>query len=168
MIAVAKNIVVRGDRVEGTDTHNVSGSGVQAGSPPTTVSYTGTARYDYKGKMTDQLSDLVSIDGSPAATVASRSSLNPGETAPGGGHHGATASIATFTPTSPTPTTSTMSITDTVGEGRPSATAGSKLVKIDGVPVLLDGDSIDSCDGMQVPMNSSVTAETQSFVSCSD
>jgi hypothetical protein len=61
-----------------------------------------------------------------------------------------------------------LSITDPIGTGNPSATAGSTFVKIASTAVLLDGDKIDTCDGTSLLMNSTVTAEKQSFVSCSE
>lgn len=158
-------IVVENDRVEGTDKHNVSGNATNPSPPPPTVPYVGVGDFDYRGKMTDALSDFVKIGGKPVALVSSRSSLNPGETAPGGGHSGPAGK--NFVPPTPTPITATLSITDPVGEGSPSATAGSTFVSVGGTAVLLDGDSIDTCDGLAIPMNSTVTAEGQSFVSCS-
>ncbi len=163
---MGKLVVVENDKVEGTDKHNVSGNATNPAAPPPTVPYVGVGDFDYVGKMTDALSDFVKIDGTPAATVKSKSSLDPGESAPGGGHHGA--SGKNFLPPTPSPITSTLSITDPVGEGNPSATAGSAFASIGGDAILLDGDSIDTCDGLSVPMNSTVTAETQSFVSCSE
>ncbi len=159
-----KLIVVENDKVEGTDTHNVSGN---ATSPaPATVPFVGTASFDYVGKMTDQLSDFVKIDGKPVALTSSKSSLNPGEAA-SGKHAGLNGK--NFQPAAPnTPIPPSMSITDPVGEGRPSATAGSSFVTVDSTPVLLDADKIDTCDGLSVPMNSTVTAENQSFVNCSE
>jgi uncharacterized Zn-binding protein involved in type VI secretion len=165
---VAKKVIVENDKVEGTDWHHVSGTGPNPGAPPPTLPFVGIGRFDYKGKMTDQLSDFVSIDGKPAAVVTSKSSLNPGETAPPGKHAGMNGSGFIPQPgPAPSPTAPTLSITDPVGEGRPSATAGSTFVKIEGDAVLLDGDKVDTCDGLSVPMNSSVTAEGQDFVSCS-
>jgi hypothetical protein len=161
---VGKLVVVKDDAVEGTDKHNVSGTGTIPG-PPGTAPYAGVASYSYKGKMTDALSDFVKIDGVAVATVASKSSLNPGETAPGGGHWAGSGSG--FLPPTPTPIPASLSIPEPVGEGKPSATAGSSFVKVGGDKVLLDADKIDSCDGLHVPMNSTVTASGQSFVSCS-
>ena len=161
-------IVVDGDKVEGTDTHNVSGPGTQvsSGSP---APYTGIARYDYNGAMTDKLSAFVSIDGRAVAVKTSQSSLNPGENAaPSGAHSGPMGS--SFVPPETSPIAATLpalQITDPVGIGVPNSSAGSAFVKIDGVAVLLDGDSIDTCDGLSTPANSTVTAEQQDFVSCS-
>lgn len=167
---MAKLITVENDKVEGTDKHNVTGTGPNPAAPPPSAPFSGIGDFQYKGKMTDALSDFVTIGGKPVALVDSKSSLNPGETAPGGGHHGASGS--NFVPgagsTALTPTTATLSITDTIGEGTPSSIAGSGFVTIGGTKVLLDGDKIDTCDGMSVPMNSTVTAEGQDFVNCSE
>lgn len=160
-------IVIEGDKVEGTDIHNVSGPGT---TPSGSATYKGIASYDYKGKMTDELSDFFSIDRKAVAVKTSKSSLNPGETVPPiGGHSGPAGS--SFTPPETSPITATiplLKIDDTVGEGVPNASAGSSFIKIDGVEVLLDGDSIDTCDGMSTPANSTVTSENQDFVSCSE
>lgn len=166
---MGKLVVVENDAVEGTDTHNVAGTGPIPG-PPGTGPYKGMGSFSYKGKMTDALSDFVKIDGVPVALVTSKSSLNPGETAMGGGHHGASGSgfIPAPTTTAAAPTTTTLNITDApLGEGKPSATSGSSFVKVGGDKVLLDADKIDTCDALSVPMNSTVTASGQSFVSCS-
>jgi uncharacterized Zn-binding protein involved in type VI secretion len=160
-------LVVDGDPVEGTDKHNVQGQATNPGAPPPTVPYAGIGDYAYQGSMTDQLSDFVSIDGSPVAVTTSRSSLDPGEDAPpAGGHSGPKGS--NFVPPTPAPIALSLSILDAIGVGRPSAPAGSSFVSVGGDPVLLDGDSIDTCDGLSIPMNSSVTASTQSFVSASE
>ena len=116
--------------------------------------------------MADQLSDFVSIAGKAAATVSSKSALNPGEDTPAGKHHGMQGS--NFLPPTPTPIAATISITDPIGEGRPSASSGSSFVSIGGDAVLLDGDKIDTCDGLSIPMNSTVTAKNQDFVNCSE
>lgn len=164
---MGKLIVVRNDGVEGTDKHNVSGDATNPSPPPATVPYLGVGDFDYVGKMTDQLSDFVSIDGQTVAKTDSKSSLNPGEDAsPSGKHSGPMGS--NFTPPTPAPISLSLSIDDPIGEGNPSATSGSSFVKIDGVAVLLDGDKIDTCDGLGTPMNSTVTAENQDFVSCSE
>ena len=160
---MAKLITVDGDKVEGTDKHNVSGS---ATPPPPGAPYVGIGDFDYKGKLADQLSDFVSIGGKAAATVASRSALNPGEDTPAGKHHGMQG--GNWLPPSPAPVIHSLSITDPVGEGKPSASAGSSFVKIGGDAALLDGDAIDTCDGLSIPMNSTVTAQNQDFVSCSE
>ena len=127
--------------------------------------FAGVADFDYKGKLTDSLSDFVNIGGKAVATISSKSSLNPGENTPAGSHHGMQGK--NFLPPTPTPIPATISITDPVGEGAPSATAGSQFVSIGGDAVLLDSDKIDTCDGLSIPMNSTVTAENQDFVSCS-
>jgi uncharacterized Zn-binding protein involved in type VI secretion len=162
---MGKLIVIDGDKVAGTDKHNVAGLATNPAPPPPTVPYKGTASFDYKGTMADQLSDFVSVGGKAVATVSSKSQLNPGENTPAGKHHGTQGS--SFLPPAPAPIASTMSITDPIGDGTPSAISGSKFVSIDGDAVLLDGDKIDTCDGLSMPMNSTVSAENQDFVSCS-
>jgi len=162
---MAKLITVENDKVEGTDKHNVKGDATNPGAPPPTVPYIGVGDFDYKGKMTDALSDFVKIDGKPVALKSSKSSLNPGETAMGGKHHGSGGS--NFMPAAPVPIAPSLSIPDPVGEGNPNAGAGSSFVTIGGTEVLLDGDKIDTCDGLGIPANSTVTAEGQDFVNCS-
>lgn len=163
-------IIIENDKVEGTDKHNVSGNATNPAAPPPSIPSTWVAEFDYVGKMTDALSDFVSIDGQPLATTGSKSALNPGEdVAPTGKHSGPMGK--NFIPPAPPPfpaTKALLAITDPVGEGNPSATAGSTFVSIDGVAVLLDGDAIDTCDGLSIPMNSTVTSENQDFVSCSE
>jgi hypothetical protein len=164
---MAKLVVVEGDAVEGTDKHNVSGNATNPAAPPPTVPYVGIGSYTYSGAMTDGLSTFVTIAGTPVAVVTSKSALNPGETAPGGGHNGASGSQ--FVPPAPVPILDALfSITDVVGTGVPNAAAGSALLTIGGVKVLLDGDKIDTCDGLNIPANSTVTASGQSFVTCSE
>ena len=71
--------------------------------------------------------------------------------APAGRHSGPQGK--SLMPSAPnTPVAISLSITDPVGEGKPSATSGSTFVKVDSKPVLLDGDKIDTCDGLGVPM----------------
>lgn len=161
---MAKMIVVDGDAVKGTDKHNVTGSGT---SGPSTVPYAGVADYDYVGKMTTKLSDFVTIGGKAVAVTTSESSLDPGESAPAAGKH-AGMNGKNFMPTAPTPIAATISIIDPIGKGTPGAAAGSSFVTIAGVKVVLDGDSIDTCDGLSIPGNSTVTSSQQDFVSCSE
>ena len=158
---MAKLVVVENDTVQGTDTHNISGMTM---SPPTPVAYTGTGKYDYVGKMTDSLSTFVTIDGKPVAIVTSKSSLDPGESAPPTGRHSGPMG-SSLSPTNANPVT--LIITDLVGTGVPNSGAGSAFVTIDGAKVLLDGDKIDTCDGLSATGNSTVTAVGQSFVNCS-
>lgn len=163
---MSKLVAVQNDKVEGTDRHNVQGNATNPSPPPPTVPYTGVGEFDYAGKMTDDLSDFVKIGGKAAALKTSKSSLNPGEAAaPAGKHSGPQGK--NFAPPAPAPIPLSLSIKDTIGAGVPSAAAGSQFVKIGGAAVLLDGDKIDTCDGLGVPMNSTVTAENQDFVSCS-
>jgi hypothetical protein len=160
---MGKMIVVKDDEVKGTDKHNVTG--MDTSIPP--VAYKGVGDYEYVGKMTDQLSDLVTIDGKAVTLKSSKSSLNPGETAPPIGKHSGPAG-KNFTPAAPAPNPITLQITEPVGEGNPSATSGSSFIKMGGVAVLLDNDKIDTCDGTGKKMNSTVTAKQQDFVSCSE
>jgi hypothetical protein len=163
---MGKLIVVQGDAVQGTDKHNISGTATNPAAPPPTVPYVGVGSYVYKGKMTNNLSSLVTIGGNPVALVTSMSSLNPGETAPPAGGHSGPAGKG-FTPAAPAPIATTLAITDVIGIGVPNASAGSALLMIGGVKVLLDNDKIDTCDGLGNKANSNVTASGQSFVSCS-
>jgi hypothetical protein len=163
-------VVVENDKVEGTDKHNLSGPGTTPPPASSPATYVGVGFFDYVGKMTDELSDFVKIDGKPVAVKTSKSSLNPGESAaPAGKHSGP--QVKNPTPLLTTPiiaTVPSLAITDPIGTGIPSAISGSKFVSIASSPVLLDADKIDTCDGFSVPMNSTVTAENQSFVSCSE
>jgi hypothetical protein len=163
---MGKLVIVQNDKVEGTDKHNVSGNATNPAAPPPTVPYGGVGDFDYVGKMTDQLSDFVKIGGKAVAVKSSKSSLNPGENASPSGKHSGPAG-KNFIPPSPAPIAITLSITDPIGEGKPSATSGSSFVKVASSSVLLDGDKIDTCDGLSIPMNSTVTSENQDFVSCS-
>jgi hypothetical protein len=165
---MGKLIIVKDDKVEGTDKHNVSGLGPNPAAPPPTAPFTGIGDFDYRGKMTDQLSDFVKIDGKAVAVKTSQSSLNPGETTPAGKHVGMAGS--NFIPAGAVLTPNkdpTLGITDAIGTGKPNSGAGSTFVKIDSVAVLLDSDKIDTCDGLSKPANSTVTSEKQDFVSCS-
>jgi uncharacterized Zn-binding protein involved in type VI secretion len=170
---MGKLVVVSGDAVKGKDTHNVSGIGPNPGAPPPTATFVGTGSYDYVGSMTDSLSTFVKIGGKSVAMVSAKSSLNQGESAPPLGRHSGPkgsnykpdqASIAQLpTPLGPP----LLKITDNIGTGVPNASAGSAVLTIGGVKVLLDGDSIDTCDGLNATGNSTVTASGQSFVNCS-
>lgn len=161
---MGKLVVVKGDPVSGTDTHNVSGSATNPAAPPPTVAYTGTGDFAYNGAVTGQLSDFVHISGTPVALVASRSTLNAGEdTPPSGKHSGPQGS--NFVPPTPVPIASTLSITDTpLGTGVPNAGAGSALLTVGGTKVLLDADKIDTCSGVGATGDSTVTAQGQDFV----
>lgn len=157
---MAKHIVVKGDAVTGTDTHNVKGT-LQDPTKP----YTGTGKYAYKGAVTKDPSTFVRIQGVPVALVSSGSTLDPGETT-AGGHFGRNGSG--FVPAAPPPLAESLSITDEVGPGRPSAGAGSALLTVDGVKVLLDGDPFDTCSGTSELGGSKVSAGGQSFVTCAE
>jgi hypothetical protein len=169
---MAKLVVVKGDPVQGTDKHNVSGMGPNPAAPPPTAAYAGIGDFQYTGAVTDQLSDFVTIDGTPVALVTSQSSLNPGETAPPtGGHSGPAGSnfVPGATTVALTPTAITLSITDSpLGTGVPGSGAGSGLLTVGGVKALLDGDKIDTCSGVGATADSSVTVQGQTFVTCSE
>lgn len=161
-------IIVEGDKVEGTDKHNVSGTGTDP-SIPGPNSFSGIADFDYKGSMTDELSDMVKIGGKAVALVTSKSSLDPGEDSVGGHAPTSAKNIVPKPPPAITPGTETViAITDSIGTGIPSSGTGSRFVNIGGNAVLFDGDSIDTCDGLSIPMNSTVTSANQDFVSCSE
>ena len=168
---MTKLLVVRGDPVRGKDTHEVMGNATNPSPPPPTVAYPpsgiATGRFDYVGSMTEALSDLVLIGGRPVAVVSSGSSLDAGQDTPPGGKHSGPAGSA-FQPTAPAPLAATLSITDSIGPGHPSATAGSAFVTVNGVAVLLDGDRIDTCDAMGATGNSTVSAAGQSLVTASE
>jgi uncharacterized Zn-binding protein involved in type VI secretion len=167
---MGKLIIVENDKVEGTDKHNVQGPGTTTTTPPSQATYIGVGDFDYAGKMTDQLSDFVKIAGKPVALKSSKSSLNPGESTPTAGKHSGPMGKNLVPPdTGPIiPTKPSLQITDPVGDGNPSASSGSSFVKVNSTAILLDGDKIDTCDGLSIPMNSTVTAEKQDFVSCSE
>ncbi|MFG2937620.1 hypothetical protein [Streptomyces sp. NPDC048282] len=164
-------LVVEGDPVRGTDQHNVQGLGPNPGAPPPTALYVGIGDFAYKGSVTEALSTFVTIEGTPVALVTSRSGLDPGEDAPGGGHVGKSGSgfvpgkgTVALTPN----VDDTLQITDTpLGTGVPNSAAGNALLTVDGVRVLLDGDAIDTCSGLGRPADSTVSARGQDFVTCS-
>lgn len=159
---MGKLVIVADDPVTGTDKHNVSGT--TTSNPP--APYTGVGDFAYKGSMTGSLSDFVTVDGTAVALVSSESALDPGEDAPGGGHDGLSGS--NFVPPI-ADTSKPIAITDApLGKGTPGTGAGSGVLTVGGVKVLLDADKIDTCDGLGVPGNSSVAASGQDFVSCSE
>lgn len=161
---MSKLVVVKGDPVRGTDKHNVTGIADTPSTPP--PAYAGIGSFEYKGAMTDELSDFVTIDGVPVALVTSSSSLDPGETDTGK-HVGMNGSG--FVPASPGPLLDkTLSIIDVIGTGIPNAGAGSGVLTVNGVKALLDTDKIDTCSGVGALAGSSTTAQGQSFVSCSE
>src|SRR5574337_1291815 len=169
---MGKFVVVKGDPVSGTDQHNVSGTATIPGTPPTTVTYTGVGDFAYNGAVTGQLSDFVTIGALPVALVTSRSALNAGEDSPPAGKHYGPNGTDFVPPTpvppsppSPTSWPSPLSITDTpLGTGVPNAGAGSALLAVGGVKVLLDGDKIDTCSGVGAKAGSTVAAQGQDFV----
>lgn len=163
-------LVVEGDPVRGTDRHHVQGQGPNPAAPPPTAPYVGIGDYAYRGSLTEALSAFVTIGGRPVALVTSRSGLDPGEDAPGGGHSGP--SGGNFVPgpgtVALTPAPATLQITDTpLGTGVPNSAAGNALLTVGGVRVLLDGDAVDTCSGLGTPAGSTVSAHGQDFVTCS-
>lgn len=166
---MGKLVVVEGDPVSGTDTHNVTGQGPNPAAPPPLAPFAGTGDYKYNGAVTDRLSDFVTIAGTPVALVTSQSSLNPGETAPGGGHEGMSGKNFVPAPgvTVAMPTGQIQIVDSPLGTGVPNSGAGSALLTVDGTRVLLDGDKIDTCSGVGTPADSSVAARGQDFVTCS-
>jgi hypothetical protein len=159
---MGKLVVVKGDQVQGTDTHNVKGFVKSPPTPP--PDYAGTGDFKYNGAVTAQLSDFVRIGGVPVALVTSHSALNPGEGTPPAGKHSGPQGT-NFVPQTPEPAASTLSITDTpLGTGVPNAGAGSALLTVGGVKVLLDADKIDTCSGVGAKADSTVTAQGQNFV----
>ncbi|MFI7690056.1 hypothetical protein ACIBQ6_13350 [Nonomuraea sp. NPDC049655] len=156
---MGRPVVVKNDPVRGTDQHNVTG-------PPANP-YLGVGTFDYIGAITDQVSDFVTIDGVPVALVTSRSTLDPGQTTPVGRHAGPQGTA--FVPPAPPSVLATLTISDVpLGGGVPNAAAGSALLTIGGVKVLLDGDLIDTCSGIGAPAGSKVSARGQSCLTCSD
>jgi hypothetical protein len=164
MSPMGRLVIVENDAVRGTDSHNVSGSDTSAPPNP----YTGIGDFDYDGAMTERLIDFVRIDGRAVAVVTSGSTLNTGQdVAPAGKHSGPTGS--NFIPAAPAPNPVTLVITDVpLGAGVPNAGAGSVLLTVNGVRVLLDADDVDTCSGVGATAGSTVTATSQDFVSCSD
>ncbi|MFI2508902.1 hypothetical protein [Streptomyces sp. NPDC018972] len=159
---MGKLVAVERDPVDGKDRHNVTG--MTASNPP--VVYTGTAEFVYSGSMTQGLSDLVRINGVPVAVVTSRSTLLPAEIAPPAGRHSGPTGSG-FVPPAPAPQPLSLVITDApLGTGTPNAAAGSALLTIDGVRVLLDGDPIDTCSGIGAPAGSKVSARGQNLLTC--
>ena len=160
---MSRLVIVENDPVRGTDTHNVTG--VDSSAPPNP--YTGTGDFDYEGAMTERLVDFVRIAGMPVAVVSSGSRLNKGQDAPPVGKHSGPMG-SNFTPAAPAPNTATLVITDAqLGAGVPNAGAGSVLLTIGGVKVLLGTDEIDTCSGVGATAGSTVTATGQDFVTCS-
>ena len=158
---MSKLLVVKGDPVDGTDTHNVSGLDT---TTPTPAAYTGTGDYKYKGEVKTGLSDFVTVAGTPLAVVTSGSDLRTD----GKIDHQAL-SGSNFTPKSPPPNKATLVFVPPtgVGPGKPNASAGSALLTVDGAKALLDGDAFDTCGITGGEKSSTVKANGQAFVTCS-
>jgi uncharacterized Zn-binding protein involved in type VI secretion len=153
---MGKSIIVQGDRVQGSDEHEVAGTYT---TPSGSVQGTWKASYAYDGKVADGLSRFVRIAGRPVALRSSGCTLPP----PG---HDATS------PTNkallvPVPETLTAFVTQPDGKGLPSKGAGSAFVRVGGTAVLLDGDGFDTCGTTPGQGNSTVSAGGQDFVRCS-
>jgi hypothetical protein len=163
---MGKLVVVKGDPVTGTDTHNVSGTyndPKATTTPPPVLPYKGTGDYTYNGAVIEQLSDFVSVGAVPVALVNSQSKLNANEDSTG--QHVVSKS-PNFVPLLPVPVAQMLSleIDDApLGTGVPEASAGSSLLTIGGVKVLLDANEIDACN-TSTKTNTKVTASGQSFV----
>src|SRR3954452_1565686 len=153
-------LVVEGDPVDGTDTHDVAGS--DTSQPP--VPYVGTGDYTYGGAVTDGLSSFVTIGGAPLAVVTSGSQLR----ADGAADHVAAAG-GNYQPPSPAPNPATLLFQPPtgVGPGQPSANAGSALLTVNGAGALLDGDAFDTCGIPGGADSSTVAAKGQDFVTSS-
>ena len=155
---MGKLVVVKGDAVQGTDTHTVT----WLGPPPASLTVPGTADYKYNGTITAMLSAFVKMGGQPVALASSQSSLQSGAA---GGHLPPLGK--NLKPTSPAPTPGSLKLVPLiVGVGKPNAASGSSLLTIGKVKVLLDGDKMDTCDGTS-SANSTVAASGQTFVKCS-
>lgn len=159
---MSKLVVVEGDPVDGTDTHKVTGSDTTV---PTPAPYTGTGDYQYKGELRNDLSDVVTVGGKPLALVTSGSELRTD----GQLEHAATAG-SNFTPATPTPNPKTLSFVPPtgVGVGKPSEGAGSSLLTVNDVKVLLAGDRFDTCGIAGGTAGSTVAAQGQDFITCSE
>jgi hypothetical protein len=167
---MGKLVVVEKDPVTGTDTHNIKGDATNPAPPPATIPFAGTGDYDYKGAITDKLSDFVTIGGKPVALVNSESTLDAGEDSPPAGKHsGPQGKNFLPIPPAPQPIPITLAIQDSpLGKGIPNSGAGSGVLTVGGVKVLLDADKIDTCSGVGAPADSSVAAAGQDFVTCSE
>lgn len=149
-------VIVEGDPVTGTDTHAVTGT-FPNGNP-----YSGTGDFTYAGSITGGLSDFVRVDGKPLALVTSASTLDPGEA---GTRHSALGG-SNYSPSTIPP--ALIFAPPVVGDGAPNAGAGSSFVAVGGVKVLLAGDDIDTCKIPGGQASSTVAAQGQDFVSCSE
>jgi hypothetical protein len=149
-------VTVEGDPVTGTDTHAVTGT-FPNGNP-----YSGTGDFTYAGSITGGLCDFVRVGGKPLALVTSTSTLDPGEA---GTRHNAL-NGSNYNPSTIPP--ALLFAPPIVGDGAPSAGVGSSFVAAGGVKVLLDGDDIDTCNIPGGKASSTVAAQGQDFVSCSE
>jgi hypothetical protein len=155
---MAKLLVVEGDKVDGTDKHNVTGTF------PNGTTYAGIGDYAYKGRVSTALSGLVTVGGRPLAVVTSGSTLRPDGTL----DHTALKGTNFVPPGAPTPVSFTPPPPPDLGTGKPSAGAGSTLLTVEGAATLLAGDKFDTCGVSTGKGSSTVAASGQSFVTCSD
>lgn len=155
---MGRALIVRNDPVDGTDTHNVTGS--TASSPP--AAYAGTGDYRYQGAVTGGLCDFVTVDGLRLAVVTSTSSLR----AEGAIAHQAL-SGGNYRPPGPNPASLKFVPPTGVGGGKPAVAAGSALLTAGGDKALLDGDPFDTCGVPGGKGKGTVAARGQAFVTCS-
>jgi hypothetical protein len=155
---MGKLVVVKGDAVQGTDTHTVT----WVSPPPASATVPGTADYQYAGNITAMLSTFVTMGGQPVALVSSQSSLKPGAA----GGHLPLLGTDLKPPAPPATPGSLVLVPPIIGVGKPNSASGSSLLTVGKVKVLLDGDKMDTCDGTG-SANSTVTASGQNFVKCS-
>ena len=160
---MGKMVVVQGDAVQGTDKHNVMGNATNPAPPPPTVPYTGIGSYEYDGRDDGRFEHVrqdrrqASRTGDEQEFAESRRGGSAGGRAFRAGRQRFHASNARAR------SRLTLSIKDVIGIGVPNAAAGSALLTIGGVKVLLDGDKIDTCDGTGDKANSTVTAVRPEF-----
>ena len=107
----------------------------------------------------------------PPSSETSRSTVDSGSSLRSA--HVATTGAAPFnppaTPPAFVPVPTSFSFTGNAdGTGAPSSGAGSSFVTIGDTPVLLDGDTLDTCGGEQGSGNSTVTSAGQSFVTVTE
>jgi hypothetical protein len=158
---VAKRVVVKGDPVDGTDTHGLSG---KTASAPV-VEWAGTGDYPYKGEVSNGLSEVVTVGSTPLALVTSGSTLR----ADGQQGHDAKLGGGNFQPAVPAPNPASLTFVPGtgIGDGKPSAGTGSAALTINGVKVLLDGDQFDTCGIPGGTTKAKVEAKGQDLVTCS-
>lgn len=156
-----KPLVVKGDPVDGTDKHDVKGTFPPP--PPVPPTYEGKGDYAYKGEVTQDVSDFVTVGGEPLALVTSGSKLRSDGTLDHQPMRG-----SSFAPPGPLPSSLQFVPPTDVGAGQPGEKAGSGLLTVDGDRALLDGDPFDTCGIPGGKASSTVAAKHQTFVTCSE